>query len=453
MKINYFYEFYIFKPIFDIKNLQVVFKYCFDNIEFFEETIHLDKNFETIKNLDNQILDNILSNISIAIWISYYKLFPTNKIILNEFVIDDYQKKFWNEFYFYWLWEFFYKNNLDIKHFQKIDFVCNWNINNFQKIDFKLSEKAIVPIGWWKDSNVSIELLKQNKIDFDIFSFCSSDKKIYQDIQNISWKKRLIIQRKISQNLIKLNKNWYYNWHVPISWIISFVLILISYLYNYKYIVFSNEKSANYWNVIYNWIKINHQYSKSYEFEKKFRNYTKKYINWNIEYFSILRPYFEIKIIKLFSKFPQYFDFFSSCNRNFEISKINNEKIWCWECPKCVYVYPILRMYIWKEKTNKIFWKDLFENESLIELFETLIWIKWFKPFECVWTIDESLYSIYSNYKSFTKQKKLDNTKILPIILKKLENYLKNISSEKIKKIRNKFFKKYNTHCIPKHFL
>jgi len=74
-------------------------------------------------------------------------------------------------------------------------------------------------------------------------------------------------------NLFKLNKEWYYNWHVPITWIIAFVSIVSSYLYDFKNIVLSNEKSADEENTIWNGLKINHQYSKSGEFEKDFRKY------------------------------------------------------------------------------------------------------------------------------------------------------------------------------------
>ena len=34
----------------------------------------------------------------------------------------------------------------------------------------------------------------------------------------------------------------YYNWHVPITWIIAFVSIISSYIYDFKNIVLSNEK-------------------------------------------------------------------------------------------------------------------------------------------------------------------------------------------------------------------
>ena len=45
--------------------------------------------------------------------------------------------------------------------------------------------------------------------------------------------------------LFEMNEQGYYNGHVPISGIIAFVLVTASYLYDYRYIVMSNEKSAD----------------------------------------------------------------------------------------------------------------------------------------------------------------------------------------------------------------
>lgn len=60
--------------------------------------------------------------------------------------------------------------------------------------------------------------------------------------------------------------------------------------------------------------KINHQYSKSYEFEMDFEDYSKKYLKGNVKYFSFLRPLNELQIAKIFSKHKKYHKIFKSCN-------------------------------------------------------------------------------------------------------------------------------------------
>jgi UDP-N-acetyl-alpha-D-muramoyl-L-alanyl-L-glutamate epimerase len=65
---------------------------------------------------------------------------------------------------------------------------------------------------------------------------------------------------------------------------------------------------------------INHQYSKSEEFEYDFSDYVANYISPDIHYFSRLRQYSELEIARIFSeKGKKYFTTFSSCNANFKI--------------------------------------------------------------------------------------------------------------------------------------
>lgn len=60
--------------------------------------------------------------------------------------------------------------------------------------------------------------------------------------------------------------------------------------------------------------KVNHQYSKTYEFENDFAEYSKKYLKANVKYFSFLRPLNEMQIAKIFSRYTKYHKVFKSCN-------------------------------------------------------------------------------------------------------------------------------------------
>jgi hypothetical protein len=167
----------------------------------------------------------------------------------------------------------------------------------------------------------------------------------------------MLIKRMMSQNLFKLNDEQYYNGHVPITGIIAFVLYTSAYLYNYKYIVMSNELSANDGNFSWEGFEINHQYSKSLEFEKDLQAYMNGYVTYQISYFSLLRGMYEYKIAELFSKkCKKYFKTFASCNKNFFItSQKNHNGNWCLKCEKCVFVYLILAAHIDKKHMIKIF--------------------------------------------------------------------------------------------------
>lgn len=400
-----FKSFYFEKFSFDTEKLIARFEYSFDENYFFVEEIDFFNDKFFLKNdLDVDIINNFLFSIHIALWISYYKAFPTEKLYVKSGFIDEKQINFWKKFYKNWLWEFLYRNKLNPD--KLLNFENLWNKKYVRK-EFELSEKAFLPLWWWKDSLVSIDLFEKSKLDFDLIVFWKIDP-IKENCAKVIWKDIFLIKRRISDNLLNLNNEWNYNWHVPITWIIAFTLLLTCYLYNYKYIVLSNEKSANTWNVLWNNIDINHQYSKSLEFEIDFKNYIEENLSSKIRYFSLLRWWYEVKIVKYFSiNCKKYFSTFSSCNNNFKIdeSKRLKQKIWCNSCPKCAFVFAILRPYLTIDEIINIFWEDLFLKHDLKQTFLELLWYDWVKPFECVWEQEEVILSFYKSLNFYDKGK------------------------------------------------
>jgi len=229
-----FKNFYIKDFNFDESSKIATFNFSFDEEINFVEKIDFNI-WKEIINFEKKILNNLLTNLSIAIWISYYKLYPFAEINLPV-KLNQEQLNFWNKFYINGLWEFFYTNNIDpwVIKFQ------NWKIEfnkNIWKIENK--NKALLLWGWWKDSIVGYSMIKE-KYNYDLFVVWKIDK-IKQDTANIVWKEPLLVKRFLSENLFELNKN-YYNGHVPITWIISFISLITAYLYWYNYIFTSNEK-------------------------------------------------------------------------------------------------------------------------------------------------------------------------------------------------------------------
>jgi hypothetical protein len=186
--------------------------------------------------------------------------------------------------------------------------------------------------------------------------------------------------------MLELNKQGFYNGHIPFSSCLAFASYIIAYLNNKANIVLSNEASANEGNV--KGTNINHQYSKSIEFENDFRSYTATYLCDKIQYFSLLRCINEYQIVKKFIKFPSYLSVFRSCNVG---TKTNS---WCGNCAKCLYVYIMLYPFLHKEQLIEIFGRDLLDDTSLAQVFNSLINPDTTKPFECVGTREEINYAL-----------------------------------------------------------
>jgi hypothetical protein len=153
--------------------------------------------------------------------------------------------------------------------------------------------------------------------------------------------------------------------------------ILTSYMMGYKFVVLSNEYSANEPNLMIGKAAVNHQFGKSFIFEKHYHEFIKQHLVTDLHYFSLLRPWYELKIVEVFSNFTQYFDKFISCNIG--ISK--NQ--WCKRCEKCAFILLCLAAFNDKEAIITVFGEDLFLQKQIRQHILTLTTAK-SKPWECV---------------------------------------------------------------------
>jgi hypothetical protein len=209
----------------------------------------------------------------------------------------------------------------------------------------------------------------------------------------------LVIRRTIDPVLLELNKQGYLNGHTPFSAMLAFYTLLAAKLSGIPNVALSNENSANESTVL--GTSVNHQYSKSLEFEDDFRDYigcsgecvvgstrgqmlpTTHCPLSTFNYFSFLRPLSELQIAMLFSQFADYHDVFRSCNVG------SKQDIWCGHCAKCLFAYIILSPFIEPARLNAIFGKPMLDDLTLQHEFRQLIGEAETKPFECVGTVSE----------------------------------------------------------------
>jgi hypothetical protein len=329
------------------------------------------------------LLKSILDNLMLILGISYWKAYCPKEIVIESNFLTKEQAKFWNLVYTKGLGEFFYKNKIDFRGLVKFPF--NENAVS-APTDFPRKNRSLLGLGGGKDSIVVAEILKLQNKDFDLIIGVSG---IQQEVALAIGKKPIIVKRELDSKLFDINmESGVYNGHVPVSVYYAFLGLMACAFYDYKDFVVGNEKSANYGNVEYLGEMINHQWSKSEEFEKLFNDYVGKFMTPSIKYSSPLRDMTELQVVEKFVEYPQYFKVFSSCNRNFRINNPSQKK-WCGECPKCLFVFISLAAFLPKEEVLNIFDKNLFEDKNLIPLFEELAGVRNFKPFECVGTKEE----------------------------------------------------------------
>lgn len=299
----------------------------------------------------------------------------------------------------------------------------------------KNNKKFVIPMGEGKDSIVTLELLKKKHKRKNINCFIVNPKKNHFKILKVAGiKEQIIVERQIDKKLLDLNKKGFLNGHTPITAVISNLAVFCAVLFGYSNVAMSCEKSADEENIKYLGKNINHQWSKSSQFEKEFQEYIKKYLIKNVKYFSFLRSLYEIQIAKIFSRFTQYFPVFLSCNEARKTKSGTKKPFgkWCGKCSKCLFVWVILYPFVKEKDLIKIFKKNLFEDKKLIPVMEELVGEGICKPFECIGTKEESLAAFYLSIKKF-------ENKPLPIVL---DYFKKNILPKysNIDRISKKFY-------------
>lgn len=339
----------------------------------------------------SELLERILDSLHLVLGISYWKTFCPTTIDTGSIALTKQQTEFWNTVYTKGLGEFFYTNAIDFRGLMQFP-ASNTAVPNPLKHSMK--DTSLVPLGGGKDSIVSAEILKKAHKDFMLVSFEARD--IHRRVAAIIDRPLIEVKREIDPKLYALNaRKDVYNGHVPVSAMYAFVSLLVAALGGFRFIVVSNEESANFGNVRYLGEEVNHQWSKTLEFETLFQRYVRTFISPDITYFSLLRPMKEIKVVELFAQFEQYFNVFSSCNANFKRRGKQLTSRWCAACPKCAFLFLLLSAFIPKNRLLIIFGNNLYERPSLLPVFRELLGLGGVKPFECVGTPEECRFAFY----------------------------------------------------------
>ncbi len=402
--------------VYDDKNA-IYMQFIFDipGLVSFNPKLKILKKNLKFKDIKSQYVQNMVFHIGMIELISYWKSTCSPNVIIECGYLNQEQINWWKKLYFYGLGELFYTNNIEtnINDFMKIKCTTEENNITYDKID-DFSDGYIIPIGGGKDSVVTLEVLKvDRKKDYTLIINPKKTTLECAKIAGFDSNNIIEVYREIDSNLIELNKKGFINGHTPFSAMLAFVSYFIAYLLSKKYIALSNENSANESNVVGK--KINHQYSKSFEFECDFEEYSNKYLKAPVKYFSFLRPLNELQIAKIFSRLDKYHAIFKSCN----VGSKEKEWKWCCNCAKCLFAYIILSPYLYKNKLVSIFGEDMFENKALLSIFIELTGKGETKPFDCVGTFEEVNFAVSKTIENIQEQKKE-----LPYLLKYYkENY------------------------------
>ncbi|MBQ9699476.1 MAG: hypothetical protein IJV71_02530 [Lachnospiraceae bacterium] len=395
---------------------------------------------------DDPTFKEMVFSLGMVELVSYWKIACPPRVHIQCGYLDNAQIQWWKSLYFNGLGEFYYTNNIEENEHDFMDVIVSSNTND--SVNNKMSagdaklQGCLIPIGGGKDSALTLSILQDEK-DTNYCYIINPRGATIETYRAAGYGEEKVIaaRRTLDKNMIELNKQGYLNGHTPFSAIVSFSATIAAYINGLKYIVLSNESSANESTVEGSYV--NHQYSKSFKYENDFHTYEKEYIGSGTYYFSLLRPMSEFQIAKYFSQCREYHDIFRSCNVG------SKEDIWCGHCPKCLFVWLIMSPFISQKRLTEIFGRNMAEDVEMEMYFRQLLGLEKEKPFECVGSRDEINAAVTLTIRDY--EKGINKGDKLPYLFEKYIQW--NLYEQNVNSCEqfNDFYD--DEHLIPEHFL
>ena len=197
-------------------------------------------------------------------------------------------------------------------------------------------------------------------------------------------------EREIDPQLLRSAELGFLNGHVPVTGILSAIAVLAAVLQDRDAVVMSNEWSASVPTLEYQGRLVNHQFSKSEQFEVAFREVLAQSTAPLPEYFSWLRDRTELWVGQEFAALEPYHSSFRSCNKAFYTERARRLDHWCGQCDKCCFIDLILAPFLPAAALRRIFavTGEPLEDPGLAAKFRSLLGAG-AKPFECVGEVTE----------------------------------------------------------------
>lgn len=330
----------------------------------------------------NGTFSDLVFSLGMVELISYWKITCAPRVRVKAGSLGKEQIAWWKDLYFNGLGEFYYTNGIEENQDDFMEIISEGVRPGEKAFPLEAPKGCLVPVGGGKDSAVTLSLLGGEK-DTNCCYIINPRGATKKTVERAGYgeEQTVCVKRTLDRNMLELNRQGYLNGHTPYSAIVAFSATIAAYMRGLKYIALSNESSANESTV--EGSTVNHQYSKSFRFEKAFHDYEAEYIGTGTYYFSMLRPLSEFQIARYFAGCRQFHDIFRSCNAG------SKEDIWCARCPKCLFVCLILSPFLSRAEVIDVFGRDMLDDPDMLEDFRKLTGMEKEKPFECVGSREE----------------------------------------------------------------
>jgi hypothetical protein len=176
----------------------------------------------------------------------------------------------------------------------------------------------------------------------------------------------------------------------PVLLFYDLAAVMAAHMAGASAVAVANERSADFGNLEYRGLEVNHQYTKSHAFESGLAAWLQGPLRSGVAFFSPLRPLYELQVARAFASLRAYHAHFMSCN----VGQTGGRKQWCGRCAKCAFAALILSPFVRAEEVPAIFGRDFLDDPALLPTFLEIAGLEGHKPFECVGRPDEALAAV-----------------------------------------------------------
>ena len=324
--------------------------------------------------------------------VSYYKTSAAPLIDLGELETTATERDFLRSFYVDGLAEFAYRNGLDLRGLRVEG--PDADAGAAAPVGYEPEPgRPLIPFGGGIDSIVTVASLVADHPGAALCVVEPPNQRFaaIEDAAAVTGLPVTRIVRTIDPLVRRSPELGFLNGHVPVTAIISAAALVAAVLDRRDAVVLSNEWSASVPTLVTEGLAVNHQWSKSEDFEQALGELVLSTLGPCISVFSYLRPRTELWVAQQFAGITQYHGTFRSCNRAFHQDPAQRLDHWCGRCDKCCFVDLVLAPFMDRGDLEAVFAGDEpLQNPSNEERFRTLLAVgAGVKPFECVGDTDE----------------------------------------------------------------
>ena len=254
--------------------------------------------------------------------------------------------------------------------------------------------RPLVPFGGGIDSIVTVDAIATEHRDTALFVL-HPPRDRFAAIEGAAAVTGLPVTRVAREIDLKVRRSaelGFLNGHVPVTAVVTAAALVAAVLDGRDAVVLSNEWSASVPTVVTGGRAVNHQWSKSEEFEVAFATLAHDALGPLPSVFSFLRPRTELWVAQRFAALTRFHSTFRSCNRAFHQDPLQRLDHWCGTCDKCCFIDLVLAPFVDAAALGAVFAgrREPLDNPENEERFAVLLDVgTGERPFECVGDADE----------------------------------------------------------------